>query len=109
MLEKVAVRVVSPGNTQKGFVSTIYLVPKKGGGQRPVANHRALNQFLSYEHFKMEGVRMLMALLRKGDFIVKIDPKDAYFIVPIWKNHQKYLRFIWKERMYEFACLPFGM
>ena len=65
MLQKEAVYVVSPGNTQQGFVSTIFLVPKKRGGQRPVANLRALNQFLSYEHFKMEGIHMLRDLLRK--------------------------------------------
>lgn len=41
--------------------------------------------------------------------LVKIDLKDAYFTVPVWKNHQKFLRFVWKETMYEFACLPFGL
>ena len=90
-------------------MSTIFLVPQKGGGQRPVVNLRALNQFLSYEHFKMEGIHMLRDLLRKRDFMVKIGLKDAYFTVPIWKNHQKYLRFVWKETIYEFACLPFGI
>ena len=52
---------------------------------------------------------MLRDLLRKRDFMVKIGLKDAYFTVPIWKNHQKYLRFVWKETIYEFACLPFGI
>ena len=32
--------------------------PKKGGGQTSVVNLRALNQFLSYELFKMEGIHM---------------------------------------------------
>ena len=41
--------------------------------------------------------------------MVKVDPKDAYFTVPVWKNHQKFLRFVRKETMYEFACLPFGL
>ena len=48
---------------------------------------------------------MLKDLLRKGDFIVKIDLKDAYFTVRVWKNHQTFLRFVWKETMYKFACL----
>ena len=29
---------------------------------------------------------MLRDLLRKGEFMVKIDLKDAYFTVPTWKN-----------------------
>ena len=45
--------------------------------------------------------------IRKGDFMVKIDLKDAYFTVPIWKKHQTVLRFLWEETVYEFACLPF--
>ena len=40
---------------------------------------------------------MLRDLLRKGDFMVKIDLNDAYFTVPVWRNHQKFLRFV---------CLP---
>ena len=57
----------------------------------------------------MEGIHMLRDLLRKGDFMAKIDLMDAYFTVPVWRSHQKFLRFVWKETMYEFACLPFGL
>ena len=109
MLEKEAIHVVPPGELHQGFVSSIFLVPKKGGGQRPVVNLRSLSQFIPYEHFKMEGIHMLRDLLRKGGFMVKIDLKDAYFTVPVWKNHQKFLKFVWKETMYEFACLPLGL
>ena len=70
---------------------------------------RPLNKFIPYEHFKMKGIYMPKNLLRKGDFMVKIDLKDAYFTVPVWKNHQKFLRFVWKETMYGFACLLFGL
>ena len=52
---------------------------------------------------------MLKDLLRKGDYMIKIDLKDAYLTVPIWQNHQKYLRFIWRDSLLEFACLPFGL
>ena len=109
MLEKEAIHVVPPGEIHQGLVSSIFLVPKKGSGQRPVVNLGTLNQFIPYEHFKMEGIRMLKDLLRKGHFMVKIDLKDAYFTVPVWKNHQTFLRFVWKETMYEFACLPFSL
>ena len=53
MLEKEVIRVVLPRDSQKGFVSTLFLVPQKGGGQRPVVNLRPLNQHIRYEHFKM--------------------------------------------------------
>ena len=42
----------------------------------------------------MEGIHMLKDMLRKGHFMVKIDLKDAYFTVPVWQNHRKFLRLV---------------
>ncbi len=95
------------GNEQ--FVSTLFAVPKKDGGTRPVINLKEVNQFLNYRHFKMEGIHLLRDLLQPQDWLGKIDLKDAYFAVPIWQNHQKFLRFLWKGSLMEFACLPFGL
>ena len=30
-------------------------------------------------------------------------------MIPIWKDHRKYLRFIWRDSLLEFACLAFGL
>jgi len=65
------------------------MVPKKGGGQRPVINSEALDNFVEYSHFKMEGIQMLRDLLRKDNYMVKLNLKDVYFTVPVWINHQK--------------------
>ena len=70
-------------NTEGGFVSSIFLVDKKDGGHRPVINLKKLNSFVNFQHFKMEGIHMLRDLLKKGDFMVKLDLKDAYFTVPV--------------------------
>uniref|UniRef100_A0A1X7TWZ5 Reverse transcriptase domain-containing protein n=1 Tax=Amphimedon queenslandica TaxID=400682 RepID=A0A1X7TWZ5_AMPQE len=70
---------------EDGFFSSLFLVPKKGGGQRPVIN------------------------LKKGDWLVKIDLKDAYFSILISKKHRKYLCFEFRDRFYQFNCLPFGL
>ena len=36
---------------------------------------------------------MLRDLLRKGDYLIKINLTDAYFTVPVSPKHQKYVRF----------------
>ena len=95
-------------NTEGGFVSSIFLVDKKDGVHRPVINLKNLNFFVDFHYFKMEGIHMLWDLL-KGDFMIKLDLKDAYFTVPVWIGYQKYIRFLWKETLWEFACLPFGL
>lgn len=38
-----------------------------------------------------------------------IDLKDAYYLVKIDKNSRKFLRFIFKDTLYKFTCLPFGL
>lgn len=84
-------------------------VPKRDGNSRPVINLKDLNTFLQYDCFKIEGVHLFCNLLQPHDWFGKIDLKDAYFVIPIWKDHRKYLRFVWRDSLQEFACLPFGL
>ena len=107
LLEKEALHVVKPVSDQ--FISNLFLVLKRDGKSRPVINLKDLNTFLQYDHFKMEGIHLLRDLLQPHDWLGKIDLKDAYFVIPIWKNHRKYLRLLWKNTLLEFACLPFGL
>ena len=107
LLEKEALHVVKPVSDQ--FISNLFLVPKRDGKSRPVISLKDLNTFLQYDHFKMEGIHLLRDLLQPHDWLGKIDLKDAYIVIPIWKNHRKYLRFLWKDTLLEFACLPFGL
>ena len=91
------------------FISNLFLVEKKDGGQRPVINLKHLNQFVPFEHFKMEGLHCLKYMLRKGDFMCKLDLKDAYFCLPLHQQSQKYVRFLWEGSLYQFLCLCFGL
>lgn len=65
MMAKAAIQEAP--QTGRGFLSNVFLVPKKDSGQRPVINLKALNEFVHTEHFKMEGIHLLKDLLRKGD------------------------------------------
>ena len=92
----------------KEFISTVCLVPKKTGDFRPVINLKPLHQFVENIHFKVANNRLALNCISPGDFILSIDLKDAYFSVPIFQPHRKYLRFLWNFKRYEFTCLPFG-
>ena len=108
LLQKNAIEEVTP-LLQLGFYSNLFLVPKKDGGQCPVINLKALNRFVQKEHFKMEGIHTVKDLLRQGDWLAKVDLKDAFFAVPIDHQHRKFLRFIFKGKTYQLNCLPFGL
>ena len=92
MLLKGEISRVRTGMDQDSFLSSIFLVPKKDGGHRPIINLKKLNEFVLHHHFKMEGIHMLKDLLRQGDFMAKIDLKDAYFAVPISEPDREHLR-----------------
>jgi hypothetical protein len=77
-----------------GFVSSMFIIKKASGGFRPIINLKKLNDFLVYRQFKMEGLPTLKHFIRKGDWLVKIDLKDAYLTVPINVSFHKFLQFL---------------
>ena len=70
MLEKGSISKVIR-HSKGGFLSSLFLISKKGGGKRPVINLKDL------KHFTMEDLHCLKYVLQKGDYISKVDLKDA--------------------------------
>lgn len=64
--------------SKDGYYSRIFLVPKKGGGMRPVIDLSSLNNFVENQHFQMENLSSIKTLLKQGEFMTKLDLNDAY-------------------------------
>ncbi len=110
LLEKRAISVVSPEQSLSGFYSRYFLVPKRGGrGIRPIQDLRALNTFLRKYKFRMLTHAALLRLVRPNDWFSSVDLKDAYFHIPIYPPHRRYLRFAFQGVCYEYRVLPFGL
>ena len=105
MLEKDAIEPVLDGSP--GFYSSMFLVPKRTGGFRPIINLKNLS--VVKEKFKMETQRAIRKALHQGEWVTSIDLKDAYFHVPVKSAARKYLRFFHDSQTYQFKALPFGL
>ena len=75
------------------FLSNLFTIPKKGDEMRPIINLKPLNHFVEYHHFKMEGLTLFNFLIRPNDYMITMDLKDAFLLVPIRADHSKYLPF----------------
>jgi hypothetical protein len=107
LLEKGAIRETKHQEGQ--VLSSLFLREKKDGSQRPILNLKNLNQYVPYEHFKMESLKDVKNIIETNDLMVKIDLKDAYFTLPLSPESRKFVRFQWEGKLYEFLCLCFGL
>ena len=104
LVQKEAICPVQAGDI--GFMSPIFVVPKSDGLWRPVINLKSLNQYVRAPHFKLESIKLVKGLIQEGDWLTKLDLKDAYLTFPVYQAHQKYLRFQWQDQQWQFKVLP---
>ncbi|VDP55623.1 unnamed protein product [Heligmosomoides polygyrus] len=107
MLEKGAIEEIPW--SEKVWLSSMFCIPKKDGSVRPIINLKPLNKFVALEHFKMESLTLVKDLVETGDYLVKIDMKEAYFSVPVCPGSRNYLSFCAEGRLYRFKALPFDL
>ena len=91
------------------FVSHIFTRKKQNSQIRLILSLKELNQTCSYRKFKMTGFQSALDLITKECWMASVDLVSAYYSVPIAKQHQKYLKFIWKGQRYAFKCYPNGL
>ena len=86
MLEKGVIQKVVPN--QGKFLSNLFLVGRRDGGNHPAINLKNLNKFNPYEHFEMECLRFL---LDQDGLLCKIDLRETHFSVLLNKNLQNFV------------------
>lgn len=93
-------------NCEIEFIDNI--APTKCEFYEPL-NLKNTNEYVVYHHFKMDTFESAVNLIKKDCFMASIDIRHAYHSIPIAVEHQKYLRFIWKGKIFQYTCLPFGL
>ncbi|KAI2664298.1 Transposon Ty3-G Gag-Pol polyprotein [Labeo rohita] len=90
LLEKGAIEVVHPAQSDSGFYSRYFLVPKKDGTLRPILDLRRLNQAVQ-------------------DVNSEADPLARSLRGLIAPHHRRFLRFAFEGVAYQYTVLPFGL
>ena len=91
------------------YVGHVFSRPKKDGSLRVILNLKPLNEFVTYQKFKMDTRHAAERMLTPGAYMASIDLKQAYYLVPIAPEHKKFLKFFWDGNLFAFTCLPNGL
>ena len=108
LLDKSAVVAIPPSKDQ--FISPIFDVPKKDSEERRIIlNLKILNEFIIKVSFKLEGYDVIMNMIKRGDYFVSIDLKDAYLMFLMHPFYWKFLCFEFLKIRYHYKVMPFGL
>ena len=92
LLAKRSVEVVPQHLSHEGFYSHHFLVRKREGGHRPFLNLKPFNRCVERVKFRMLRTPILLSIMRKNDWMVSVDLRDAFQHVPIAECHRKWFR-----------------
>ncbi len=77
LLEKGAIEIVPPAQSESGFYSRYFLVPKKEGGLRPILDLRLLNHALAKIFFRIITLKQILSQIYPEDWFMMLDLKYA--------------------------------
>ena len=81
LLEKSILKPVK--ETEKWYVSYIFLRQKKNDQHRLILNLKNFNKYVTHRHFKTDTRNTALDMVRKNYFMASIDLTDAYYSVPV--------------------------
>lgn len=108
LCEKEIVRLSGKGAIESvpdQFVSSFFVTEKLSRSWRFILNLKRLNEFIFATHFKIEDQKTVIRMLLPKDFLASIDLENA----PAHPEDRKYLRFRFKNQLFQFTALPFGL
>ena len=92
-----------------GFYSCLFIVMKASGSWRPIIDLSTLKLSLFKSPFKMETLKSVPLSVRRGDWMMSLDLKDACLQVPVHPDSHKFLRFIALGQVFQFKALCFSL
>ncbi len=95
--------------SESGFYSRYFLVPKKDGGLLPILDLRLLNYTLMKRSFRLITLKQILLQIWPGDWFMSLDLKDTFFHIQVAPHHRRFLRFTFEWMAYQYKVLPFAL
>ena len=57
----------------------------------------------------MDNLTSATQMMTRGCYMASVDLRHAYYSVPIKAEYRKYLKFKWKNQLYQYTCFPNGL
>ena len=114
-LEEVTLGLLAKGAVElaplpsPGFYSHLFVVWTTSGSWRQVIDLSHLHRFVDVSLFQMESIQSVLLSVRQGDWMASIDLKEAYLQVPVHPTSRRFLRFMFRDTVYQFQALCFGL
>ena len=68
-----------------------------------ILNPKDLNQYIEYNHFKMQGLQEILHLVTLLQKIAAYYISRMHYSISVDKSFQKQLTFYWKDKIYQFC------
>ena len=94
--------------TSPAFSSLLFIVWKTSRSWRPVIALSHLIRFVDVSPFQMVTIQSVLLSVRQGDWMASIALAEAYLQVPVHPTSRHFLRFIFRDTVYQFQALCFG-
>ena len=72
-----------------------------------MSNFKKFNKFINNKHYKLESINNAINFTTPNVYMTSANLKDTFFSVTIQMDHQKYLKFLFKN-LFKFKCVPKG-
>ena len=114
-LEEVTLGLIAKGAVElaplpsPGFYNHLFVVWKTSGSWRPVVDLSHLNRFVDVSPFQMETIQSVLLSVCQRDWMASIVLKEAYLQVTVHPASRHFLRFIFRDTVYQFQALCFGL
>ena len=90
------------------FFSNLFIQSKKDGWYRTTLNLEKLNKDCTTTHFKMKSIKQVIHIIKPNMYLASLDINGAFYTVPIYEPHRKYLKFMWLDKTYQFIVMSNG-